>query len=215
VAEPLLVVGLGNPGPDYAKTRHNLGFVVADILADRIGSGFKVHKRSGAEVATGRIAGRSVVLAKPRVYMNESGRQVGPLSKFYSVPPADVVIIHDELDIDFGKALACWAGHAGCAPSELAARFVREEAYRHHEVGKIEDAAYFETLRASLGIGISDAQFLEGWNAIFTGEMPGIAPLLKREVMESISSGLERTPGPRIGIILSGGNVDLRALPFH
>jgi PTH1 family peptidyl-tRNA hydrolase len=98
-----LVVGLGNPGPNYAKTRHNLGFVVADILADRIGSGFKVHKRSGAEVATGRLGGRSVVLAKPRCYMNESGRQVGPLAKFYSVPPADIVVIHDELDIEFGR----------------------------------------------------------------------------------------------------------------
>ena len=84
------------------------------------------------------------------------------------------------LDIDFGKALACWAGHAGCTPAELAAKFVREEAYRHHEVGKIEDAVYFESLRASLGINIPDARFLEGWNAIFTGEMPGIAPLLKR-----------------------------------
>jgi PTH1 family peptidyl-tRNA hydrolase len=117
VAEPLLVVGLGNPGPDYAKTRHNLGFVVADILADRIGSGFKVHKRSGAEVATGTIAGRSVVLAKPRVYMNESGRQVGPLAKFYSVAPADVIILHDELDIDFGQIRLKFgggvAGHNG------------------------------------------------------------------------------------------------------
>ena len=84
------------------------------------------------------------------------------------------------IDIDFGKALTCWAGHAGCAPSDLAARFVREESYRHHEVGQIEDAAYFQSLRDSLGIGISDAQFLEGWNAIFAGEMPGIAPLLKR-----------------------------------
>ena len=84
------------------------------------------------------------------------------------------------INIDFGKALACWAGHAGCAPADLAARFVREEAYRQHEVGGIEDADYFESLRASLGIGISDAQFLEGWNAIFAGEMPGIAPLLKR-----------------------------------
>ena len=84
------------------------------------------------------------------------------------------------LDIDFGKALACWAGHAGRAPAELAARFVREEHYRQHEVGKIADADYFASLRASLGIGISDAQFLEGWNAIFAGEMPGIAPLLKR-----------------------------------
>jgi PTH1 family peptidyl-tRNA hydrolase len=103
VAGPQLVVGLGNPGPNYAQTRHNLGFMVADRLAVRLGSNFKVHKRSGAEIATGRLGGRSVVLAKPRCYMNESGRQVGPLAKFYSVPSADVVIIHDELDIDFGQ----------------------------------------------------------------------------------------------------------------
>lgn len=103
MAEPLLVVGLGNPGSNYAKTRHNLGFMVADLLAGRIGSGFKVHKKSGAEVTTGRLGNRAVVLAKPRVYMNESGRQVGPLAKFYSVSPADVVVLHDELDIDFGR----------------------------------------------------------------------------------------------------------------
>src|SRR5665213_800588 len=83
-------------------------------------------------------------------------------------------------DIDFGKAIACWAGHAGCAADDLVKRFVRTEAYQYHEIGKISDAAYFDSLRASLGIGISDAQFLEGWNAIFAGEMPGIAPLLAR-----------------------------------
>lgn len=117
MAEPLLVVGLGNPGPNYAKTRHNLGFVVADLLAGRMGSNFKVHRKSGADVATGRLAGRSVVLAKPRTYMNESGRQVGPLAKFYSVAPADVVVLHDELDIDFGrirlKSGGGVAGHNG------------------------------------------------------------------------------------------------------
>ena len=117
MAEPILVVGLGNPGPQYATTRHNVGFMVADVLADRMGETFKVHKKSGAEVATGRLAGRSVVLAKPRVYMNESGRQVGPLAKFYSIPVTDVVIIHDELDIDFGrirlKAGGGVAGHNG------------------------------------------------------------------------------------------------------
>jgi putative hydrolase of the HAD superfamily len=84
------------------------------------------------------------------------------------------------LDIDFDKALAIWARHAGCTPSEIAGRFVRGEAYAHHEIGKIDDAAYFESLRTSLKIAISDAEFLEGWNAIFAGEMPGIAPLLAR-----------------------------------
>jgi PTH1 family peptidyl-tRNA hydrolase len=98
-----LVVGLGNPGPQYAKTRHNIGFMVADLLAARLGAPFKVHKRSGAEIVTGRLGNRSVVVAKPRTFMNESGRHIGPLAKFYSVSPADVIVIHDELDIDFGK----------------------------------------------------------------------------------------------------------------
>ena len=117
MAEPRLVVGLGNPGPQYATTRHNVGFLVADILADRIGSGFKVHKKSGADVVTGQLAGQAVVLAKPRCYMNESGRQVAPLAKFYSVAPADIIVIHDELDIDFGrirlKSGGGVAGHNG------------------------------------------------------------------------------------------------------
>jgi putative hydrolase of the HAD superfamily len=84
------------------------------------------------------------------------------------------------IDIDFSKALSCWAAHAGCTPSDIAARFVRDEAYRRHEVGAISDADYFQTLRSQLGISISDAAFLEGWNAIFAGEMPGIAALLTR-----------------------------------
>jgi HAD superfamily hydrolase (TIGR01509 family) len=84
------------------------------------------------------------------------------------------------LDIDFGKALSCWAGYAGCEPDDLVKRFVRTDAFWHHETGTISDADYFDSLRAALGIRISDAQFLEGWNAIFAGEMPGIAPLLER-----------------------------------
>jgi putative hydrolase of the HAD superfamily len=84
------------------------------------------------------------------------------------------------LDIDFGRVMQIWAGHAGCAPADLTARFVVNDSFRHHETGKIDDAAFFQNLRQSLGIGISDAQFLEGWNAIFSGEMPGIAPILSR-----------------------------------
>lgn len=103
MAEPLLVVGLGNPGPNYAKTRHNIGFMVVGLLAGRIGATFKAHKRSGAEIGTGRLGGCPVVLAKPRCYMNESGRQVGPLAKFYSVPPVNLIVVHDDLDLEFGS----------------------------------------------------------------------------------------------------------------
>jgi putative hydrolase of the HAD superfamily len=84
------------------------------------------------------------------------------------------------LDIDFARVMRIWAGHAGCQPDDLTARFVVNDSFRHHETGQIDDAAFFAALRQSLGIGISDAQFLEGWNAIFAGEMPGVAPLLSR-----------------------------------
>ena len=82
------------------------------------------------------------------------------------------------LDISFDRVMACWAGHAGCTPDDLAARFIVDDSFKHHEIGRIDDAAFFANLRQSLGITIPDAQVLEGWNAIFTGEMPGIAPLL-------------------------------------
>ena len=84
------------------------------------------------------------------------------------------------LDIDFGKALSCWAGHAGCEIAHLTGRFARGELYHRHETGKISDAEFFDGQRRSMGINLSDAQFLEGWNAIFAGEMSGIAPLLQR-----------------------------------
>jgi putative hydrolase of the HAD superfamily len=84
------------------------------------------------------------------------------------------------LDIDFNKVMTCWAGHAGCTPAELAGRFVVDDSFKHHEVGRIDDAAFFHNLRTSLDIGISDEQFLEGWNAIFAGEMPGISAMLAK-----------------------------------
>ena len=84
------------------------------------------------------------------------------------------------LDIDFNKTLACWAGYANCEPADLIGRFGRDEIYKRHEKGEISDAEFFAGLRSSLGIGISDAQFLEGWNAIFAGEMPDISASLAR-----------------------------------
>ena len=82
------------------------------------------------------------------------------------------------LDISFDRVMTNWAGHARCEPADLARRFVVNDSFKHHEIGKIDDAAFFAGLRQSLGISLTDAQFLEGWNALFSGEMPGIAPLL-------------------------------------
>ncbi|MFD5103454.1 aminoacyl-tRNA hydrolase [Streptomyces albidochromogenes] len=105
-ADPWLIVGLGNPGPDYAANRHNVGFMVADLLAERMRAKFKAHK-ARAQVVEGRMgppgpANRRVVLAKPQSYMNLSGGPVTALRDFYKVPTAHIVAIHDELDIDYG-----------------------------------------------------------------------------------------------------------------
>jgi putative hydrolase of the HAD superfamily len=102
------------------------------------------------------------------------------------------------LDIDFARVMHIWAAHAGCEPADLAARFVVNDSFRHHETGKIDDAAFFRDLRQSLGIGISDAQFLEGWNAIFAGEMPGIAPLLARAAAKLPLYAFSNTNPPHV-----------------
>jgi PTH1 family peptidyl-tRNA hydrolase len=98
---PTLVVGLGNPGPRYAGNRHNVGFLVADEIADRIGGRFKAH-RGGADVMEGRLAGHRVVLAKPRSFMNTSGGPVVATARFFTVPQDKLVVVHDELDLPFG-----------------------------------------------------------------------------------------------------------------
>jgi PTH1 family peptidyl-tRNA hydrolase len=100
--ERWLVAGLGNPGPEYAGTRHNAGHMVADLLAERMGARFKAH-RSRNEIAEGRLAGVPVTLAKPRTYMNLSGGPVAALAAFYKIPPERIVVVHDELDIPFGS----------------------------------------------------------------------------------------------------------------
>jgi len=97
-----LIVGLGNPGPEYSHNRHNVGQMVLDELASRVGGRFKSHK-SRAQVLEGRlgIGGPRIVLAKPQSYMNVSGGPVSALAQFYGIDPARVVAVHDEIDIPF------------------------------------------------------------------------------------------------------------------
>ncbi len=113
-----LVVGLGNPGPEYAQTRHNVGQMVADELARRWSSSFSALGRTHAQVASIRVGGVGpssvpAALAKPMSYMNLSGGPVSALAKYYGVAPADVMVIHDDLDIPFGAIRLKRGGGAG------------------------------------------------------------------------------------------------------
>ncbi len=100
--ERYLVVGLGNPGPRYAGTRHNAGFFVVELLAERLGGRFKAHK-GRADIVEGRLAGAPVVLAKPKCYMNESGGPVASISRFYKIPVERLIVVHDELDLPYNS----------------------------------------------------------------------------------------------------------------
>ena len=111
----LLVVGLGNPGREHAKNRHNVGWMVVDELARRHGGSFK-SKFSG-RVAEIRIDGHKLALLKPETYMNDSGRSVGAAQRFYKIDPDAVLVVHDEGDFDLGrlevKVGGGLAGHNG------------------------------------------------------------------------------------------------------
>jgi PTH1 family peptidyl-tRNA hydrolase len=96
------IVGLGNPGDRYANNRHNLGAMVLDALLARTGLQLKRHK-SGCLAAETTLFDKRVILARPVAYMNESGAQVGALARFFKLPPENVVVVHDELDIPFGQ----------------------------------------------------------------------------------------------------------------
>jgi PTH1 family peptidyl-tRNA hydrolase len=112
----LLIAGLGNPGSDYARNRHNAGAMALDELAERMGASFKRHK-SGCFIAEGELAGERVVLARPISYMNESGRPLRALASYYKIDPGHIVVLHDEIDIPFGevriKLGGGTAGHNG------------------------------------------------------------------------------------------------------
>ncbi len=107
-----MVVGLGNPGPSYAGNRHNVGAMVADVLAARISGRFKSHK-TGADIAEGRIGATRLIVAKPRAYMNVSGGPVSGLGRFFKVPVGDVIVVHDELDLPAGVVRVKLGGGEG------------------------------------------------------------------------------------------------------
>ena len=111
-ASPWLVVGLGNPGPAYAGNRHNAGAMVIDLLAERTRTRLKSH-RARADIAETRLEGVRVVLARPRSYMNDSGGPLAGLSSFFRVSGEQTVVVHDEIDLPFGRIRLRYDGGDG------------------------------------------------------------------------------------------------------
>lgn len=103
MSDAWLIVGLGNPGPEYEKTRHNIGQMVLDELAKEVGGSFKKHSKASAVVVEGRLGfgGPKVILMKSLGYMNTSGGPVSAVAKFYGIDPEHIIVVHDELDIPF------------------------------------------------------------------------------------------------------------------
>lgn len=108
-----LVAGLGNPGREYESTRHNAGWVVLEAWARKLGLTWKTSPQFEAETARWDAPGRTVYLAKPLTFMNDSGRAVGALARFYKVPAASVVAVYDDLNIDLGLVKVSVTGSAG------------------------------------------------------------------------------------------------------
>ena len=146
-----LVVGLGNPGSDYAATRHNVGHMVVDELARRAGATLSATKQNAhaASVRIGGPGGEPAIIARPRTYMNVSGGPVAALAKYHSVPADAVIVVHDELDIPFGEVKLKRGGGSGghnglkdITKALGAPEYVRVRVGIGRPPGRMEPAAY-------------------------------------------------------------------------
>lgn len=145
MSDTWLVAGLGNPGPGYAGNRHNVGQMVLDELARRLGAGFKTHKanaliaegRPSAGSGTASLGGPKLVLAKPGSFMNVSGKPVAALAKFFSIEPDHLIVVHDELDLPFDTVRLKLGGGAG----------------GHNGVRDIINALGADFIRVRVGVG--------------------------------------------------------------
>jgi PTH1 family peptidyl-tRNA hydrolase len=131
-----LVIGLGNPGPEYARTRHNAGFMVVDLLAETLGATYWKDE-AGAKTTKVRLGDEDLILAKPQAFMNVSGKSVKRLVEIYATPVIEVVVVHDDLDLPEGDIRAkSGGGHGG-----------------HNGLRSLHEAVGDDYLRVRVGIG--------------------------------------------------------------
>lgn len=110
-----LIVGLGNPGPQYETTRHNAGFLMVDLIAEEVKATWESGtSKFGGDLAKGSLLGHQCVFLKPMTYMNRSGRPVGEVARFFKIAPSDIIVLHDDIDVPSGKVKAReGGGHGG------------------------------------------------------------------------------------------------------
>ena len=181
--ERWLVAGLGNPGTDYAATRHNVGFLVCDLLAERAGAAFKAH-RGRAAVCETRVEGVPAVLAKPLLYMNDSGGPVASVSAYFHVPPERLVVVHDEIDLPFGSLrVKLGGGDNGHNGLKSVRRSLGGGEWYRVRVG------------VGRGSGRADVatHVLKGFSAAERKELPFVVDRAADAVGSLLSAGLERT----------------------
>ena len=175
-----LVVGLGNPGERYASHRHNAGFLVTDHLAGECGISFGLHKFNGL-IGRGIISSVSVLIIKPQTYMNLSGVAVGQVARFFHLEPADVIVVHDDLDLSFGDIRIKIGGGDG----------------GHKGVRSVIDHLGADFVRVRFGIGKpSERELVEQYvlNPFSDSEMkmvPGFVERASNAVSEIISRGVQ------------------------
>jgi PTH1 family peptidyl-tRNA hydrolase len=176
-----IVVGLGNPGERYASTRHNLGAMVVEELLSRAGGRFKSHK-SGCLVCEAIVSGAPVVIARPTSYMNESGRPVGALVRWYKGSAQTTIVVHDELDLAFGEVrIKSGGGTAG-----------------HNGVSSVADHIGRDFIRVRVGIGRprgrTDAMghVLDTFSSSERKELPFVIALAADAVEKILADGPER-----------------------
>jgi PTH1 family peptidyl-tRNA hydrolase len=132
---PALLVGLGNPGREYRDNRHNVGFMSLEEIARRAGADLRVRRFQGV-CGQGQLGGRKVVLLRPETYMNLSGESVGPAARFFRVPPEDVLVLHDDVDLPFGRLqVKDGGGHGGHNGLKSIVAHLGTNAFRRIRIG--------------------------------------------------------------------------------
>lgn len=131
-----LIIGLGNPGRQYIKTRHNVGFMASDVISSRYNMPFSEKAKFKAEIAEGQIAGTKVILCKPQTYMNLSGQAVQPLASFHKIPPENIIVLHDEIDLEFARIKYKFdGGNAGHNGLKSLDQYLSTKAYHRIRIG--------------------------------------------------------------------------------